>query len=40
MPAHTVVALAVIVAVGNGVTVIAVADDVVEHPVLLLTVTV
>ena len=39
VPAHTVVALAVIVAVGNGVTVIAVADDCVEHPVPLLTVT-
>ena len=39
VPAHTVV-VPLIVAVGNGVTVIAVALDVVEHPVLFVTVTV
>jgi len=39
VPAHT-TAVPLIVATGNGVTVIAVALDVVEHPVLLVTVTV
>jgi hypothetical protein len=39
-PAHTAVALAVIEAVGKLFTVTVVAADVVEHPVLFVTVTV